>query len=400
MKITVFSYVFKPESFLINELCEALCERHSICVYTGLPNYPHGNLYEGYSFAGPYNENFGKIQVVRYPICPRKKGFLNLALNYLSHIFFSLINLFRLPKSDVYFVFATSPLLIAIPAILLKKIRPRPLIIWYQDLWPDSFVAVTKSSPHSLFVKFLESITRWIYKNTDIMMIQSMGFESNLIQHSYKGKIIHIPNWAPDFNPLFKSADWIQKYKKHKCLVTFAGNVGTAQDLKTLLDAATHLKDLDIGFLIVGDGRERESLQKRCLELELNNFYFPGKKDLKEMPALFEASDFLYLSLAKDELFSKTVPAKLQAYMSVSKPIIAAIDGEGSRTIAEAHCGYCGPAESVEELAKNLRKAYLLDDQARNAMGKNGNLYYLKNFEKSLVIKQIEDTLLNVQLKT
>ncbi len=393
MKLLIFSYVFRPEPFLINELADSLANKHSVTVYTGLPNYPKGEFYEGYSSSGPFFEKFNKVEVIRYPISPRKKGFFNLALNYLSHLFFSLLKLWQTPASDVYFVFATSPLLIAIPAIILKKFRNKPLVIWYQDLWPESFVAVTQSRPHSPLVKFLNLVTRWIYKNTDVMMIQSEAFRKSLTQHGYSGKVVYIPNWSPEVEEVKTTPAWVSDLDSQKCIITFAGNIGKAQALETLLKTAQSLKNSTALFLIVGDGSDKERLQALAQKWDLKNVVFVGRKPLEDMPALFEKSHFLYASLAKDELFSLTLPSKVQSYMAASKPLIVSLNGEGARIVNEAQAGFSASAESSEELTLVVEKALKLSQVEREKLGENARRYYQKCFDKKHVLSLIEKEL-------
>ncbi|MEZ4814776.1 MAG: glycosyltransferase family 4 protein [Bdellovibrionota bacterium] len=394
MKLLIFSYVFKPESFLVNELAESLSHKISISVCTGLPNYPKGDFFEGYSLSGPFYEKFGNVEVYRYPMIPRKKGFLSLTLNYLSHLFFSLLKICQLPRSDVYFVFATSPLLIAIPAVILKKIRKRPLVIWYQDLWPESFIAVTKTSPNSLLVKFLKIVTRWIYKNTDLMMIQSEAFRKSLDQYNYKGKTVYVPNWCPETTPTSETPKWLQDLNtEDSTLISFAGNIGKAQALDSLLEVAYQTQNQKVIYLFVGDGSDKARLEQRAAELKLSNVRFTGRKPLEDMPALFEQSDYLYASLAKDELFALTLPSKVQSYMAAGKPLIVSLNGEGRRIVEEAQCGLSAPAESTEELILAVEKALKLSQVEREELGQNARNYYLKHFDKAQVLSVIEKEL-------
>jgi len=393
VKLLIFSYVFRPEPFLINELADSLSENHHVTVYTGLPNYPKGEFYDGYSSSGPFFEKFNKVEVIRYPMTPRKKGFLNLALNYASHLFFSLLKVWQTPTSDVYFVFATSPLLIAIPAVILKKFRPRPLVIWYQDLWPESFVAVTRSHPDSFFVKLLNLVTRWIYKNTDVMMIQSEAFRVSLSKNGYSGKVLYVPNWSPEVEQLKTIPDWVRNLDTQKCIITFAGNIGKAQALGTLLKSAQKLKDSNALFLIVGDGSDKDRLQALAQEWDLKNVIFVGRKPVEDMPALFEKSSFLYASLAADELFALTLPSKVQSYMAAAKPLIVSLNGEGARIVKEAQCGFSAAAESSEELSLAVEKALKLSQVEREKLGENARSYYQKCFDKKLVLSLIEKEL-------
>ncbi len=174
MKITILSQYFHPEQFLISQLAVDLKKKgHEVNVLTGLPNYPKGQFLNGYSFwKGPYFETYEGVPVYRTPIIPRGKGFLQLALNYASFIFSATSSLFRLPKADVYFVYAISPLMSAIPALVFRLFNRTPVVIWLQDLWPESLNAVGAFEKSSFVYKTIGKVVRWIYQNTDFILIQ------------------------------------------------------------------------------------------------------------------------------------------------------------------------------------------------------------------------------------
>ena len=146
MKILVVTQFFEPENFRINDLIEELDGRgHEITVLTGLPNYPEGSFYEGFSYSSIGKTFKGKIKVVRSPIIPRfssKK--IQLAINYLSFAFFaSIFGLFYCRgRYDLIFTYAPSPLTVALTSIFINSFKRVKHVIWVQDLWPEVFMAV------------------------------------------------------------------------------------------------------------------------------------------------------------------------------------------------------------------------------------------------------------------
>lgn len=391
MKINIFTYVFWPEQFLINEMVEVVSNKNRVQVLTGLPNYPKGEFNTGYSILkGPYQENYNSSVIYRYPIFPRKKGFPRLVLNYISHLISASVAQFRLPKADWAFVFATSPITTAIPAILWAKLNKAKTCIWLQDLWPDSVAAVGATQRLSFLYKILGFVVRWIYKHTDLILIQSPGFADNLKEFGYDGPAFVVPNWAPGLN--FEDTvipKWLENLPK-KFTITFAGNVGKAQAIDTVIAAAQKLsKNENIQFLIVGDGSELDRVKKISQECSLQNIHFFGRRPIEDMPGLFSVSDALLVSLKKDPIFAKTIPSKIQAYMAAGKPILASLDGVGSDVITKANCGFSSPAEDANVLAESILRMSGYTVEKRADFGRNAKNYFTENFRKDFIIEQI-----------
>lgn len=397
MRVIIFSNVFWPEQFLINNLAKNLKTRgNDVVNYTGLPHYPAGRFFPGYSlFKGPYKQTNEFGTTIRYPMIPRFKHFAFLFLNYLSNLISGILNLWRLPEADVYFVFAVSPIFKVIPAIVLKFFTGRPVVVWYQDLWPDSFFAVTKINQRGLLASVLKFITFWVYKRTDCMCIQSEAFRNELINAGFDKPIHYVPNWALPVAKSMSEPEWLNLIPKGKKTITFAGNIGQAQGIDAVLQAMKQLNDPDLQFVVVGDGSAKAELEKLSNKLNLDNVFFLGRRAADDMPALFSKSDFLLVSLRKDYLFSLVIPSKVQAYMQAGKPVVAFLDGEGARVVVEAQCGVAAKAEDVDSLANALRELLKADQSQLGKMGAAGKTYFENNFTETKVISQIEDILKN-----
>ena len=146
MKILVVTQYFWPEEFRINDICEGLVEKgHEVEVLTGLPNYPYGKLFEGYSFKSRGPKEYKGIKINRCYLIERgQDSSIKLALNYLSFMINSLFHIPKLAKKkfDNIFVFQVSPITSAIPAIVLGKLKRIPTSIYIQDLWPETFYSI------------------------------------------------------------------------------------------------------------------------------------------------------------------------------------------------------------------------------------------------------------------
>lgn len=395
MKILIVSQYFWPESFRINDLAVELKNRgHEVTVLTGKPNYPQGKIYDGYKFWGYTTETYQGVNVIRVPLIPRGKSSFSLVFNYLSFIFFgSLYVLFKHAKHDVVFAFGLSPITLTYPAILYKILHKVKLVLWVQDLWPESVTAA--SNIHSrMCLTLLERMVRGIYRKTDKILIQSEAFKESIQSKGVSlDKISYIPNWAEDLfgNDQFVSPSKYKGIIPKGFIVMFAGNVGEAQDFDSILKAANETKDIPaIKWVIVGDGRKANDVKEKVHQMNLSEtFIMLGRYPLEEMPSFFIHSDIMLLSLKDKYIFSLTVPSKVQSYMAFGKPIITMINGIGNKVVQEAQCGYIANAGDYLKLAENVKKAYWADKKVLEEKGMNGKAYYEKHFSKNKIIDRL-----------
>lgn len=396
MRILVVSQYFWPENFKINDLCEALIDKgHEVTVYTGLPNYPEGSLYSGYTYFNSSEESLGKIKIIRVPHFLRgKNSKIFLILNYLSFfIVASFLAPFKVKGNyDKIFAYGVSPVTVIIPAILLRFIKKAPLFFWIADLWPESLEA-TGMVKNKKVLKFISRIIGFFYKFVDRILVTSQGFIPRLEAAGVKSeKIEYLPQWAEDiFNQPTDDSFSDKRIPDSGFKVMFAGNIGISQDFQTVVEAAKKLIDhKEIYFLILGDGLmsnwAKNEVQKNKME---NNFIFLGKKPLNQMPDYYQKADVMLLSLMDTDLFSITVPAKLQSYMATGKPIMASINGEGAELVELAQAGIVVPASSPELLAEGILKLSQVNKIELEQMGKNAKIFYNENFDRQVLINKL-----------
>lgn len=397
MRILIVSQYFWPENFRINAIAESLAKRNfEIEVLTGKPNYPDGIIAPGYRVLGCQQEEWNGVTIHRVPLIPRgKKSHIGLILNYMSFIIFgSLLGFWRLRKKkyDVIFVYGLSPILSAIPALLIGKIKSIKIVTWIQDLWPESLSA-TGYIKNNFILKLVEKAVRFIYRKSDLLLIQSQAFEAPVRKLASNTLIEYYPNSVDDF---FTSA--VIKDKEippidglsDRFSVMFAGNIGAAQGVKVIVEAAAILKKYnDIHFIVLGDGSCREEMLALSEEKGLENIQFPGRFPVSMMPGLMKKASALLVTLTDKPIFTVTVPNKVQAYMAVGKPIIACLNGEGSRLVEEARAGVSTPAEDAQALAETVIYLYKMSENELNKLGCNGRFYYDKNFNHENLIEKL-----------
>lgn len=391
MNILIVTQYFWPEPFIINDLVLKIKEQgHTVTVFTGKPNYPDGDVYSGYTRTGIQEEIYAdEIPVYRIPLRPRNKGGgKNLILNYLSFVFSGIRHAFRFSKNkkvDMIFVFAISPITAAIPAILIKWLTKSHLTIWVQDLWPESVLA-TGFIKNPFLLRCVGALVKGIYYFSDTLLAQSKAFIPHISRLAPEHKVAYYPNSVIDnFNnkevSTSVSADLIGELDSCFCVV-FAGNIGTAQAVETIVAAAKQLKHLlDLKFVLVGSGSKSEWVRQQVREHQIDNLILAGRYPVSEMPFIFSKAAALLVTLKRDDIFSYTIPSKVQSYLAAGKPIIAALDGAGAGIIDEAGAGLTGPAEDVEQLVNNIKTLYHLPPEKRNEMGLAGRSYFLDHFE-------------------
>jgi glycosyltransferase involved in cell wall biosynthesis len=390
MKILLISQYFWPESFIINELVKCLvAEGHTLEVLTGKPNYPDGKIHEGFSARGCTTEYFNDCVVVhRVPIIPRGKGGVRrLLLNYFSFVFSGLFYFYRKVKSkkfDVILVFTLSPITSAIPGIYLKKRLKLPLALWIQDLWPESLSA-TGYVQNRFLLNLVKRLVSFIYTSSDILLVQSQAFKKPVSTYVAIDKIIYYPNSYLDVihsegeRPI--ASDLLSELESNCCFV-FAGNIGAAQSLETIIEAATRIRHLkNCKIVLVGSGSMSSWVEEQKSKRDLNNLVLAGRYPASVMPQIFAKAAGLLVTLKREEIFSYTIPSKVQAYLAAARPVLAALDGEGARIIAEANAGLTGPAEDATTLAENIEQIYNMSDLERDKLGQSGRAYFLKHFE-------------------
>ncbi|MBU3090139.1 glycosyltransferase family 4 protein [Clostridium gasigenes] len=396
MKILVVTQYFWPEEFRINDICEGLIEKgHEVEVLTGIPNYPYGKFYDGYSFLKKGKREYKGIKIKRVPIIPRgKDGFIKLALNYMSYTVSASIATARLlfNRYDRVFVFQLSPITLAIPGIIISKIKKIPSTIYIQDLWPESLYCIKEVSSEKV-KSILDRLCMKIYNSFDNVLITSNGFKEKLIDRGMeKEKITYLPQWAEEFYR--KENEYYNMELESEVLtVTFAGNIGKAQSVSTIIEAAKLAKNnKKIKWQIIGDGSEFENIKDLVKKYSLEEtVYILGRKPAKDMPMYFSKANGLIVTLANEDILKATLPAKVQSYMASGKPIIAAISGEGNDVIKESCCGLVGEAEDYRKLYENVIELYNMNLDQRKKLGDNGKKFFEENFTREILLNKLNE---------
>ena len=398
MKVLVVTQYFWPESFRINDVVSSLVDSGvEVDVLTGKPNYPDGKIFNGYRVWDCQKEHKYGSSIFRVPLIPRgNKGKFNLALNYFSFIIFGMIQgawMVRKNKYDLVFVYGLSPILLSIPGIFISKIKGVQIILWVQDLWPESLLA-TKSIQNSLVLSMVGHVVKWIYKSMDLILVQSHAFIDEVKKMTVEKDIKYYPNSVdPSFYnySLNKQIEVEEKLKNDGNFnVVFAGNVGKGQGIEVILEAAKILSEIDnIKFVIYGSGSRLEWLEEQKKQYKLKGIILKGRHPIESMPQLLSKASALLVTLSDEPIFAKTIPNKIQAYLAVGRPILACLNGEGARVVNEAKAGIAVPAGDSKGLSEAILNLYKLHDKEMTIYGKNGRDYYEQNFKHERLIDML-----------
>ncbi|WP_282111038.1 glycosyltransferase family 4 protein [Shewanella algicola] len=391
MNILIVSQYFWPEFLILNELVEDfVADGHDVTVLTGEPNYGEKDLHSNFILNKEKFKFYKGCTIIRAPIILRGENKIQLVLNYISFaISACTYGLFKLRKNkfDFVFVFQSSPVTAALPAVIYRNLTSTPVILWVQDLWPDTLEAVGVVKNKRLLA-IIGRLVSYIYNRSDVILCQSKGFIKSVKRYTnFQSKIDVLPNWSSTelINSKYEDLGLINT-ESSTFDVLFAGNIGEAQDFPTILACAKLLRSSNVRFLIVGSGSVlswlRNEVAKEKLEDKIIIF---GRYPIEKMKYFFTHSDALLVTLSKKEIFSLTIPSKVQAYMAFGKPIIASLDGVGAKVINSSKSGIATPSGDIEALFSSIMYLSKSSPDELNRYGQNGRHYYSENFDKNLV---------------
>ena len=353
-------------------------------VVTGFPNYPEGVVYKGYKIKLLQKEIIDGVKVARVPLFPNHDcSVARRIFNYTSFAFSSLVYcLCCRRKADLIYAYHP-PLTIGIVAIAVRYFRGIPVVYDIQDMWPDTLKS-TGMINSKIVLRFIAKIAKLVYKNVDRIVVLSPGFKRLLVERNVrKSKIEVIYNWC-DENTLSKiSPTALPPFlKDSRFKVVFAGNMGKAQSLDTILEAAEILQKggSSVLLVMVGGGVEVERLKLLCIEKGLKNIEFYPSVAMGEVGNYLRGADALLVHLKDDPLFKITIPSKIQAYLSVGRPILMGVKGDAANIVRESGAGIVFEPENPTSLAQAIIEISIKDQNALRDLGDKGKKYYYSHF--------------------
>ena len=394
-KILIVTEYFYPEEFKINEIAiEWKKKGYQVDVLTNFPTYPAGKIFNGYENRWYQKDVYEGITVYRVKsVTGYKSSLFKKILKYFVFMFLGSFVALKIGKKYNYvFGFDIAALSGMVPAVLLQKFYGKPVVLWVQDIWPDSVYAYGFKK-RRLLSYILDGFVKFVYKNSSSLAVSGKGFIKKVQPHVRDDKKIeYFPNWADQLDVDLKPFEFSQNKKVQ---FTFAGNVGKVQNLDNIIKAFSNLESDDLQkaqLNIIGDGSYLKVIKELVKKSNFQNIIFWGRKPRNEMSRYFQASDFLIVSLVNKPIFSLTVPAKTQTYIAAKKPILAILNGDAAEIITDNVLGYSANPDNIEDIKDVFKKAIHTPQEELEQFTKN-----CENLTKNLFNKEkIIDGLLNL----
>jgi glycosyltransferase involved in cell wall biosynthesis len=382
MKILILTQWFEPEPTFKGLLFarELVAHGHKVEVLTGFPNYPGGKIYPGYRIRPWIRERLDGIDVLRVALYPsHNNSGLHRIFNYVSFaISAAVFGAALIRKPDVMYVYHP-PITVGFAAVVISVLRRTPFVYDIQDLWPDT-VAASGMMSNPAALGLLGSLCKLVYRCADHITVLSPGFKETLARRGVPlDKIDVIYNWCDE--TVYKSDYEFEARlasSTDKFSILFAGTMGTAQGLESVLQAAQICLSTApaVEFVFVGGGVDRSRLERMAEEMKLDNVRFMPRQPMQAMGGILAGADALLVHLKDDKLFRITIPSKTQAYLAAGKPIIMAVRGDAADLVKRSQSGVlCEPSDS-QSIADAVKELADAGPEKLAAMGRNGRAFY------------------------
>jgi glycosyltransferase involved in cell wall biosynthesis len=397
MRIIIVTHYFPPETGAPQARLSGLAAAWAlggdeVTVLTGMPNHPTGIIQPGYRGAIRRRERRDGYRVLRtWLYATPNEGIARKTLGHLSFMITSVLLGGRASgPADV--VVVSSPTFFAVGSgWLLARLKRARLVVEVRDLWPAIFteLGVLTSRP---VIRCLERLELAAYAAADTVIVVSDGFRANLIKRGVPAAKVHtIRNGVGpgEFDPDAPSDAELRARLgagPGDCLVLYAGTHGISQGLTSVADAAAQLTDEAIRFAFVGEGADKQRLQRQVAGQGLRNVTLLPGLPRERVAALLAAADICLVPLRDVPLFSSFIPSKMFEYLAAGKPVVGALAGEAAQILREAGAWVVPPGDSVA-LAESIR-TLAADPERRQAMGRQGRCYVEKYFDRGTLARQ------------
>lgn len=400
MRILILTQWYQPEPpKLLWDLAQSLqAMGHHVEVLTGFPNYPSGTLYPGYRLSLWQKEVLDGIPVTRVLLYPdHGRSAFRRTLNFVSFAAsVILLGPWLASRPDVIHVIFP-PAIVGGPAWFLSRLWRVPFTLEIHDMWPETLRA-TGMVRNEFALGLVGGFAKWVYQKTASIRVITPGFRDNLVTKGVPHDKIHvISEWVDNdfFHPMEPDREAaVRLGLDGRFNVMYAGAIGLAQGLDTVLEAAVLLRDLtEVQFVLVGDGVQRATLEAAVRDRKLDNVRFLGYYPMDAMPSLYALADVLLIHLRDDPLFRITIPHKTFTYMASGKPVLAAVAGNAATVVESAGAGLTCPPDDPQAMADTVRKLYSLSPLERGVMSGNGRRAACETYDRHSILTQMDEFL-------
>lgn len=401
MRILIISQYFPPENALyVSALAKHLGEQgHSVRVVTSYPNYPKGELFDGYSQRWRSYEDGDFFRVLRVPMfIDHSESAVRRSLNFASFGVSAATARKFARGADVVYVYATQ-MTAAFGPWLWRIAGGAPYVLHVQDLWPDS---ITGSSlvGRGRSARFVEgALTPWlssVYRRAAGVIGIAPTMVETLAQRGVDRDKLHlIYNWAADsFSADALLTQTPDETRTGGVTILYAGNVGDMQDLEVAVKAAYESRGSGVRLRILGDGVALPRIKALAERLGSENVEFLGRVPREEVGGYYRDADFALVTLKNLPAFRGTIPSKFQSSLANGLPVITSVQGDVRSIVEETESGFTADCESVDSLTRAFRRAADSPIEVRRQMADRARSTYAERFSQSTSINMIEDVLL------
>ncbi|TYO98349.1 hypothetical protein EDC39_107150 [Geothermobacter ehrlichii] len=368
MKILFLTDNFPPEvnapaSRTFEHCREWIKSGHHVTVITCAPNFPKGEVYEGYKNRLWQTEIMDGIKVIRvWTYIAANEGFAKRILDYVSFMLSAILASPFAGRPDL--VIGTSPqFFTACAAYVVSRLKRVPFVFELRDIWPESVKAVGAMGD-SAVIRFFEKIEMFLYRKAAGIVSVTESFKRTLIERGIDGEKISVVTNGVDssrFQPMPKDAELVQRYGlEGKFVSGYIGTHGMAHALETILEAAERVRRFENGdqyhFILLGHGARKEALIEKAKQMQLENVIFIDSVPKEEVPRYWSLLDVSIIHLKKTPLFTTVIPSKLFECMGMGIPTLHGVAGESAEIVEREGAGIVFEPENADELIENLVK--------------------------------------------
>lgn len=336
---------------------------HQVTVITGAPNFPKGQVFDGYRNRLWQQESMAGIRVIRvWTYITANEGFSKRTLDYLSYMVTGFLASLFVRRVDV--VVGTSPQFFTVCAAYVTGLLKRvPWVFELRDIWPES-IRVVGAMQESKVLDLLEMLELFLYRKASAIVSVTHAFRTSLMRRGVNGHKIRVVTNGVDisrFSPRDKDAELLQQHGlQGKFVAGYIGTHGLAHALDTLLDAAQALKAAHDGdrfrILLLGDGANKAALRQRAQAEGLDNVIFVDSVPKDQVVRYWSLLDASIIHLKKDELFTTVIPSKLFESMGMAIPVLHGVEGESAGIVTREDVGLLFEPENPEVLVDGLQR--------------------------------------------
>jgi len=378
---------------------------HHVKVVTGFPNYPGGKIYPGYESKRAAREREIREGVIIHRTwvftSPRKSTLFRI-LNYVSFMASSIVTTVLIKCKYDVIIASSPPLFVGISGWFLARKMRVPFIFDIRDIWPEVAVEAGEFPESSMIVRLSRRVARLLYGQANHLTPVTTSKMGKLIAQGVPPQKITVISNGIDLDIIQQpiSIKWREKLAlQKKFLLVYAGLIGIAQGINTLVEVAQRLRHLaNIHFLIVGDGVQRDQIYRRVQKLNLTNMTFLPSQPRRIIPSLLKSADLALVPLVSDKI-NDAIPSKLLEAWGCGKPVLLLAGGESAALVNSIAGGKVVPPNDISTIVDTIIE--LVNDKTRlKSYGENGYRFVISACDRQQLSRKMESVLKTVTSKS